>query len=151
MTPSDVQQELRDQLTGHGVPENHVAERFDAHKRRRDAAIDAATSSMPMRVHRALNARPQASVARRLAPWAYSLSAAAAVVILFLQYAPQPTETADVGRDTATVSGSKRRVMDRDVDVLVDELLRRNGQNRADWTVTDGDVDQLLGDLDIDL
>jgi hypothetical protein len=41
--------------------------------------------------------------------------------------------------------------MDRDVDVLVDELLRRNGQNRSDWTVTDGDVDQLLGDLDIDL
>jgi len=152
MTPNDVQQELRDQLKGSGAAADQLLERLEAHKQRRDTSIDAATSTMPMRVQRALNARSRASSRSRLAPWAYAMSAAAAVVIFFVQYAPQTPDAGGPVQDTsAAVTRPRAQVIDHDVDVLVDELLRRNTQNRADWTVTDGDVDELLGDQGIDL
>lgn len=152
MTPNDVEQELRDQLAGSsGAAADPVARRLVAHRQRRDSAIDAAISTMPMRVQRALKAHSRDSAARRLAPWAYAMSAAAAVVILFMQFAPQTTEPLDSHRDTAAVAGHGLQVTDNDVDVLVDELLRRNAQDRAAWTVTERDVDELLGEEGIDL
>ncbi len=152
MTPNEVNNELRDQLTGQDLPADPIAGRLGAHKRRRDAAIDAAIVSMPMRVQRALNARASAENPRRIAPWAYAMSAVAAVVILLVQFAPRSAERADSIRDTmAVVAAPAVLGLEQDVDVLVDELLQRNGMNGQDWTVTEGDVDQLLGDEGIDL
>ncbi|MBU3679041.1 MAG: hypothetical protein FGM32_05480 [Candidatus Kapabacteria bacterium] len=148
MMPNDIQQELREQLSEHGLPVNELGPNMTAHKHRRDAAIESATSTMSMRVQRALNAQ---SVGRpRAARLALALTAAAATVIMVVTFHPDRGTTTQ-GSDSTSFGTISTHATERDVDALTDELVRRSSTSAAGWAVTDDDVDRLLGDAGLDL
>lgn len=150
MTPNDVHQELQEQLHECGLPAEALSADMTAHRRRRDESIGAATSAMTMRVQRAMNAeRDQGSRSRRV-QLAMAMTAAAAVIVLFVSV-DHNSGNSSISADT-TIAGKADQVhSDKDVEALADKLARRNSSGERGWTVTDEDVDQLLGETGLDL
>ncbi len=149
MTPNDVQQELRDQLSDHGLPADRIDTDLTAHKRRLDASIDSATSTMSMRVQRAMNAQ-RSALRPRAARLALAMTANAATVVMVVTYRPENRTSTDVA-DSTFIGTTSTGTAEHDVDALTDELVRRNSASTAGWAVTDDDVDQLLGEDGLDL
>lgn len=149
MTPNDIQQELRDQLSDHGLPPDRIDTDLTAHKRRRDASIDSATSTMSMRVQRAMNAQ-RSALRPRAARLALAMTAIAATVVMVVTYRPENRTSTDVA-DSTFIGTTSMGTAEHDVDALTDELVRRNSASTAGWAVTDDDVDQLLGEDGLDL
>lgn len=149
MTPNDIQQELQGQLSNHGLPADAIGNDLGEHKRRRDAALDSATLTMSMRVQRAENKQRHTSARSRATQLALVMTAAAATVVM-VTVIPEKGPTAPTA-DTVNTVTVVRQSSEPDVDVLADKLARRNGSAGSVWSVTDEDVDQLLGDADLDL
>jgi hypothetical protein len=150
MTPNDVQQELHEQLHGSGLPADAVSAEMTAHRRRRDASIDAATSTMSMRVQRGINAARARGTRSRRVQLAMAMTAAAAAIVLFVSVDTN-SGNGPISTDS-TIGGKAGQVhSDQEVDALADKLANRNSSDERGWTVTDEDVDQLLGETGLDL
>ncbi|HBB26705.1 MAG TPA: hypothetical protein DCZ59_10605 [Bacteroidetes bacterium] len=149
MTPNDIQNEMFDELSTHDVGTEAIAQHLMAHKARRDAALDAATSTMSIRVQRARNAESTGRT-RPVVRFAYALGAAAVAVTMVVTFQPYDRDGA-IRIDTVAVAERLPQRADNDVDALAEELTQRNGNGSETWTVTDADVDRLLGEADIEL
>lgn len=150
MTPNDIDRELRDELSKH-VPDGSVlGQQLTLHKTRRDASIDAATVGMSMRVQRARNGASKSGSNLLVVRLGYTVSAVAATVLLFVSFNTVGHQPSQQPRSMSSAASSMSRI-ENDVEVLTDDLLRRNASGTEQWTVTDADVDRLLGDADIEL
>lgn len=149
MTPNDIHQDLLEQLHLSGLTAVEAEAELDAHRRRREASIDAATSTMSMRVQRAMNVKRQA-VRPRATHLALAMTAVAATVVMVVTLRPDRSTTTNRA-DSTFVGTTSVRTTERDVDDLTDELVRRSNSSATGWSVTDDDVDQLLGDAGLDL
>ncbi|MBU3699585.1 MAG: hypothetical protein FGM33_06170 [Candidatus Kapabacteria bacterium] len=150
MTPNETQNELRDQLSQSQAEADAVASLLASHKSRRDASIDSATMSMSTRVHHALTQQTVSRPRFGFVPVASALSLATAAVVLFLSFGPTErplTHAADTLVDARVDVSSAPS----DVDGLADELVRRNSAGSDAWTITEADVDRLLGEVDLEL
>ncbi|MEY3386803.1 MAG: hypothetical protein RIR53_1614 [Bacteroidota bacterium] len=150
MTPNETQSELREQLSNDGMESETVLSLLSAHKSRRDASVETATSQMSMRVHRQLSESSVASTKRRLAPMAFALSMTTAAVVLFISFGAGERSTTELA-DTVVANTRTAALPQSDVDGLVDALVRRNTASPSGWIITESDVDLLLGEDDVDL
>lgn len=141
--------ELHSALAEAGVSSiDKVHGAFDAHRLRRERSIARATQAVAGRLIVA-----GATTRRRRQAWPH-LAAACAVVVAITFFglqtsndAVQITRTDSLAAQQASL---KQGTGDADLEPLVDRLVRRSAQS-PEWLVTDADVDQLLGDLEIDI
>lgn len=149
MEPTTPKNELHSALVDAGTSSaEKVHGAMYAHRQRRERAIAHATQSMALRVSRTSSTRT-----RGLRAWPHLVAACALVVVVALFGLQQSNDAWQVGQADSLVTHLEplqRGSTDADLDPLVDRLVRRSSQG-PEWMVTDADVDQLLGDFEIDL
>lgn len=79
-----------------------------------------------------------------------AMTAAAAVVVVFVSF-DHRSSNSSISTDTTIAGKAEQGHSDRDVEALADKLARRSSSDERGWTVTEEDVDQLLGETGLDL